>query len=84
MERKLKIILGLTTASLIIQVAFVLLVLKLLAPLSLVRNVGNEGDVSLMSREERLKLLEQLWQSPDFKTATEAVREQAFKSIVVK
>ncbi|MDO8183572.1 MAG: hypothetical protein Q7T49_01120 [bacterium] len=82
MDKKLKIILGLTIATLAVQVLFSLLLLKLLLPANV--GSGQPGDIATMSREERLELLEKIWQSADFKQSTLELRRKAFESIVVK
>lgn len=85
MDKKLKIILGVSIVTLVLQLIFTLTLLNSLsANLPTTNAKTDDGLVSSMSRTERLDLLEKLWQSPDFKSSEASTRRKAFESIVVK
>lgn len=79
MEKKLKLILIIAIATLVFQVAFALVLINSFKPIT-----NGSGEVKSMSREERLNLLETLWQAEDFKNADEETRRKAFESIVIE
>lgn len=76
---EIKLILVLLIISLVFQFGFTIFFFQLVQPMA-----GDPSQVNTTPREERIDLLERLWQSAEFKAADVEFRRKAFESIVVE